>query len=45
MFLPDSFTLEPAHGWEHGHTALVLAAWAVGGLFLALRTFRWQSDR
>jgi ABC-2 type transport system permease protein len=43
VFLPDSLQkLEPAHAWEHGHTALVLAAWAVAGLLLALRTFRWR---
>ncbi|HEY1488572.1 MAG TPA: ABC transporter permease [Micromonosporaceae bacterium] len=46
VFLPDSLqTLEPAHAWEHGRTALVLAAWLVGGLLLALRTFRWRSRK
>ena len=44
VFLPDRLlSLEPAHSWEHGRTALILAAWSVGGLFLALRTFRWRS--
>ena len=43
VFLPDDFvTQESAGGWEHGRTALVLAAWTVAGLLLALRTFRWQ---
>ncbi len=45
VFLPDSFAQqEAAHSWEHGRIALVLAAWAVGGLILALRTFRWRSS-
>ena len=46
VFLPDSFaTQEPAHHWEHGRIALILALWAVGGLLLTLRTFRWRSSR
>lgn len=46
VFLPDSLVkLEPAHTWEHGRTALVLALWAVGGLILALRTFRWRAHK
>lgn len=46
VFLPDGFAAqEPAHHWEHGRTALILAVWAVGGLFLTLRTFRWRSSR
>jgi len=46
VFLPDTMKqLEGAHSWEHGRTALILAAWAVGGLFLALRTFRWRSRK
>lgn len=46
VFLPDGFAQqEAAHSWEHGRTALVLAAWAVGGLILALRTFRWRSSK
>jgi ABC-2 type transport system permease protein len=44
VFLPASYAAqEPAHTWESGRTALVLGAWAVGGLLLALRTFRWRS--
>lgn len=43
VFLPQqAVALEPAHSWEHGRTALVLAAWIVGGLVLCVTTFRWQ---
>jgi ABC-2 type transport system permease protein len=46
VFLPDGFSAqEPAHTWEHGRMALILALWAVGGLILTLRTFRWRSSR
>lgn len=42
VFYPDSWhTLEMAGQWEFGRTALVLGAWAVLGLLLCLRTFRW----
>jgi ABC-2 type transport system permease protein len=45
-FLPaHAAVLEPAHSWEHGKTALVLAAWVAAGLVLCIRTFRWQSAR
>ena len=30
-----------AGAWELGRTALVLGAWAVVGLVLCVRTFRW----
>lgn len=41
--LPDRLkSLEAAHQWEHGRTALVLLAWCVGGLILALTSFRWS---
>ncbi len=44
VFLPDSYTgQEPAGSWEHGRVALVLAAWCVVGLVVAVRTFRWRS--
>ncbi|MEN3359508.1 MAG: type transport system permease protein [Mycobacteriales bacterium] len=44
VFLPDEFvTEEPSKSWQHGQTALVLGAWCVVGLVLALRTFRWTS--
>lgn len=43
VFLPDSFQRQELAGsWELGRTALVLSAWAVGSLVLALRGFRWQ---
>jgi ABC-2 type transport system permease protein len=42
VFLPDDWrTQEMAGGWEHSRTALVLAVWAVVGMALCLRTFRW----
>jgi ABC-2 type transport system permease protein len=45
-FLPSqAAALEPAHSWEHGRTALVLAIWIAGGLVLCAKTFRWQSRR
>ncbi|MEV5704243.1 ABC transporter permease [Actinoallomurus sp. NPDC052274] len=44
--LPDTLlAAEPAHTWEHGRTALVLAAWGVAGLVLCLTTFRWKRRR
>jgi ABC-2 type transport system permease protein len=43
VFLPDSFQQqELAESWELGRTALVLAAWTVAALLLALRYFRWR---
>lgn len=43
VFLPDGATaLEPAGSWEHGRTAVVLGAYLVVGLVVALRTFRWR---
>ena len=46
VFLPDSArVLEQAGSWEFGRTALVLAAWCVGGLVLCLLTFRWKTRR
>ena len=46
VFLPDqAAALEPAHAWQHGLTALVLAVWVVAGLMLCARTFRWQARR
>jgi ABC-2 type transport system permease protein len=42
VFLPESFASQEVGGsWELPATALVLAAWTVVGLLLALRTFRW----
>jgi ABC-2 type transport system permease protein len=46
VFLPDTFTrVEPAGGWEHGHTALVLLLWSVAGLVIIALTFRWRDAR
>lgn len=43
VFLPDSFAAAEAAGsWQLGLVALVLAAWTIGGLVLALTTFRWR---
>jgi len=41
-FLPGGFAAaEPSGTWQHGTAALVLTAWALAGLVLCLRTFRW----
>jgi ABC-2 type transport system permease protein len=46
VFLPAGYQQqEMAHSWEHGRTALILGAWAIGGLFLCLRVFRWQKGK
>jgi ABC-2 type transport system permease protein len=43
VFLPDGFqSQELAGSWELGRTALVLSAWTVAALLLALRFFRWR---
>ena len=43
VFLPDSFaTQEVAKSWESQRTALILLAWLIVGLFLAIKTFRWD---
>lgn len=42
VFYPDVMaSQEMAGSWEHGRTALVLLAWAIGGLILCVKTFRW----
>ena len=44
VFLPEDYqTIEPAGTWEHGRIVLVLAAWCVLGLLVAVRTFRWRN--
>jgi len=44
VFLPESYaTQEPAGTWEYERIAIVLLIWCVGGLLVALRTFRWRS--
>lgn len=46
VFLPDSFSAQEAGGgWEHGRVALILAVWAIGGVLVSLRTFRWRSGK
>ncbi len=43
VFLPDDFKFAEARmSWEHGAMAAVLVAWFVVGLFVAVKTFRWQ---
>ncbi|MBM7807493.1 ABC-2 type transport system permease protein [Geodermatophilus bullaregiensis] len=43
VFLPDAAAaVEPAGSWEHGTTALVLAAWVIIGVVVCARTFRWR---
>lgn len=42
VFLPSAFqTQEVAGSWQLPQTAVVLASWAIIGLLVALRTFRW----
>jgi len=42
-FLPDGAgAVEVAGGWEQGRTALILLAWAIAGITLSVRTFRWR---
>lgn len=44
VFLPDTFQpYEPGHSWGHGQTALALGAFAVVGLIVCLKTFRWKT--
>lgn len=45
VFLPDEAqALEVSGSWELGLVALVLGAWCVLALFLALKFFKWQPD-
>ncbi|MFS0698556.1 ABC transporter permease [Cellulomonas sp. 179-A 4D5 NHS] len=42
VFLPDTFLpMEVSGSWQHPMTALVLVIWAVVGLVVGVRTFRW----
>lgn len=42
VFLPERFAqLEQTKSWDLGTVALMIAAWAVVGLVVALLTFRW----
>ena len=44
VFLPDSFAAqEVAQSWESGRTAIILLIWLIAGLFLAVKTFRWET--
>jgi len=46
VFLPDDFAMQEARqSWELGTGALVLGAWFVVGLVLALMTFRWSNEK
>ena len=43
VFLPAEFEAAEATGsWQHGATAIILAAWFVVGTIWAVKTFRWQ---
>ena len=43
VFLPESFaSQEVANSWETGRTMLILLAWLVAGMAIALRTFKWD---
>jgi ABC-2 type transport system permease protein len=43
VFLPPEFeTAEATGSWQHGATAIILAAWFVVGTIWAVKTFRWQ---
>jgi ABC-2 type transport system permease protein len=45
VFLPDdAAAIEPTGTWDHGSTALVLAAWVVAGVLVCARTFHWRGD-
>ncbi|MEP6659085.1 MAG: ABC transporter permease [Acidimicrobiales bacterium] len=45
VFLPDSFQqIEQGHSWQHPTMAIVLLAWAVLGMVLCVRTFRFTTD-
>jgi ABC-2 type transport system permease protein len=44
VFLPDTFAAqEVAKSWESGRTAIILFVWLIVGLFLAVKTFRWEN--
>ena len=43
VFLPAEFeTAEASGSWQHGATAIILAAWFIIGTIWAVKTFRWQ---
>jgi ABC-2 type transport system permease protein len=42
VLFPDQLaSAEMAGSWETGRTAMVLCAWAVGGLVVCVLTFKW----
>jgi ABC-2 type transport system permease protein len=45
VFVPQAVSLEPGRSFQHGQTALALAAWVVAGLVLCRTTFRWQNRK
>ena len=43
VFLPDTYAMQEVAGsWESGRTLLVLTLWLIAGVFLAMRTFKWD---
>jgi ABC-2 type transport system permease protein len=43
VFLPDgAAAAEPGGSWQHGTTAVVLAAWVIIGVVVCARAFRWR---
>ena len=43
VFLPDTYAMQEVAGsWESGRTLLVLTLWLIAGVFLAIRTFKWD---
>jgi ABC-2 type transport system permease protein len=46
VFLPDSFAArEVAGNWETGRTFIIILAWLIAGLFISIRTFKWDDQR
>ncbi|MPQ98589.1 ABC transporter permease [Modestobacter sp. I12A-02628] len=46
VFLPDeAAAFESGGGWDHAGIALTLAAWAIIGVVICARTFRWRQGR
>jgi ABC-2 type transport system permease protein len=46
VFLPDSFAArEVAGNWETGRTFVIILAWFIAGLFISIRTFKWEQDK
>lgn len=46
VFLPPELVMaEPVHSWELNRVALYLLLWALGGLVVVARTFKWRGPR